>query len=241
MGMAVGMPCQDVMQVCRNGHVVTDLLRAYPDQGLSHCDRCGAPTLDHCQTCGHELPGAVHVPGLVPVGSLEPPLHCSHCGAAFPWAASAPAPASEAWPVLENLLRRLPQVARQLRVRHGDRPAFRIADERDLEDLMRALLPLHFDQVRPRCRTPGYSPATITDFLLEPANTVITVKRAAPGERELTRQLDEDAAYYARELSPGTLVCLVYDPEMTLHEPPRLEAVWSRSDEDLSLRCVIAS
>src|SRR5437588_10824334 len=101
---ADSMHCQDVMQVCRNGHVVTELLRAYPDRGLSHCDRCGAATLDHCQTCGQELPGAVHVPGLVPVGCLEPPLYCSHCGAAFPWAISAPAPAAEAWPLLECLL-----------------------------------------------------------------------------------------------------------------------------------------
>ena len=240
METAVGTSCQDVMQVCRNGHVVTDLLRAFPDRGLSHCDRCGAQTLDHCQTCGQELPGAMHVPGLVPVGCLEPPLYCSDCGAAFPWAVSAPAPAAEAWPVLENLLRRLPQVARQLRVRHGDRPAFRIADERDLEDLARALLPVHFDNVRPRCRTPAYSPATITDFLLESARVAITVKCARP-ERELTRQIAEDAVFYERELSRGTLVCLVYDPEMTLHKPRRLETVWSRSDEDLSLRCVISS
>ena len=42
----------DVMQVCRNGHVITDMLRAHPESGLSHCDRCGAPTLDRCLTYG---------------------------------------------------------------------------------------------------------------------------------------------------------------------------------------------
>src|SRR5437773_1666892 len=78
-------PLQDVMQVCRNGHVITDLLHTYPDRGLSHCDRCGAMTIDRCSTCGMEIPGAVHVPGLVPVGRSQPPEFCASCGATFPW------------------------------------------------------------------------------------------------------------------------------------------------------------
>src|SRR6266545_3402472 len=35
-------PAQDVLQVCRNGHVITDRLRTCPEQALGHCDRCGA-------------------------------------------------------------------------------------------------------------------------------------------------------------------------------------------------------
>ena len=49
----------DVMQVCHNGHVITDLLHTYPERGLSHCDRCGAPTRDRCGTCGRLITGAV--------------------------------------------------------------------------------------------------------------------------------------------------------------------------------------
>src|SRR5437588_3474565 len=77
---------QDVMQVCRNGHVITDLLLTFPERGLRHCDRCGAATLDGCPTCGLRLPGSIFVPGLVPVGLLQPPQYCSNCGAALPWA-----------------------------------------------------------------------------------------------------------------------------------------------------------
>ena len=42
----------DVMQVCRNGHVITDLLRNSPERRLTHCDRCGATTLDRCENAG---------------------------------------------------------------------------------------------------------------------------------------------------------------------------------------------
>src|SRR5258708_4057366 len=104
---------QDVMQVCRNGHVITDLLRSSPGNSLAHCDRCGAATLDRCPTCGGELPGAVIVPGLTPVGARQPPLFCPNCGAAFPWArraAQPAAPPSTALARLEAMLRRLPRV-----------------------------------------------------------------------------------------------------------------------------------
>ena len=57
-------PMQDVMQVCRNGHVITDLLRTCPERGQTHCDRCGAATIEQCLTCGQSLPGAIAVPGL---------------------------------------------------------------------------------------------------------------------------------------------------------------------------------
>src|SRR3954466_12766991 len=111
---------QDVMQVCRNGHVITDLLRSRPESGRNHCDRCGADTLEKCPTCGRDLPGALAVPDLQPVGSRRAPLYCATCGAAFPWAGQAgPAQASEPLARLEGLLRRLPLVIRQLRVRHG--------------------------------------------------------------------------------------------------------------------------
>src|SRR5437763_1122691 len=138
----------DVMQVCVNGHVITDLLYSQPDTGRTHCDRCGAATLERCRTCGRELPGAIPVPGLIPVGERRPPQHCPTCGASFPWSARPgrawqPAPLA----VLEGKLRRLPLVARQLRCRHGERPPFRVDDGYDLEDLVRALLPLHFDDV----------------------------------------------------------------------------------------------
>src|SRR2546428_7339 len=133
----------DVMQVCRNGHVITDLLRSHPERGATHCERCGAETLSHCPTCGQPLPGANRVAGLEPVGARRPPTNCGLCGAAFPWAAQPGAREGGPLDALERLLGRLPRVARELGVRQAaGRPAFRIEDESDLEDLLRALLPL---------------------------------------------------------------------------------------------------
>lgn len=237
---------QDVMQVCQNGHVITDLLHTYPERAASHCDRCGAPTLDRCPTCGQEILGATRVPGLDPVGLREAPECCTSCGAKFPWAAT-PAPAADATAplgILEHMLRRLPKVIRQLRVRQAtDRPPFRIIDERDLEDLLRCLLPLHFDDVRPESRTVSYSLASLTDFLLEPHHMIVTSKRtrsASVGEKELAEQVREDAAHYELQMEGGTLVCFIHDPEMILRERPKLEAAWSKPVGNLQVRVVIA-
>jgi hypothetical protein len=235
---------QDVMQVCRNGHVITDLLRSCPERGLSHCDRCGASTIDRCPTCGRELPGAIAVPGLHPVGARQPPRYCPTCGAAFPWT-ERPRPAASPSPLatLEGLLRRLPLVVRQLRVRQGDRPPFRVTDERDLEDLLRALLPLHFDDIRPQCRTPRYAPATRTDFLLAPERIAVTAKLARPDMREsaLAEQLREDAAHYRRERACRTLVSYIHDPEGLLREPHLLTATWVEPGDEFEVRCVVGA
>jgi hypothetical protein len=233
---------QDVMQVCRNGHVITDLLRSYPERGLFHCDRCGAQTLDHCLTCGQSIPGALYVPGLSPAGSSPPPNYCVICGAAYPWTTRPRLPAPNARAQLEHLLRRLPQIARQLRCRQTDRPPFRIEDERDLEDLLRSLLPLHFDDIRAEGRTPHYSARNRTDFVLGEHSIAVAVKLVLRNVRqpEITKQLEEDLAYYVRQACK-TLMVLIYDPEGELRDPATLENAWSGVHDGLEVRCIIGT
>jgi hypothetical protein len=231
----------DVMQVCTSGHVITDLLHGCPERGLAHCDRCGAPTIDHCQTCGQMIPGAVHVPGLVPAGSPSPPNYCATCGAAFPWTKQPRGAADDRRAWLERLLRRLPRMIAELRSRHGNRPRFCVEDEHDLEDLLRALLPLHFDDVRQECRTPRYAPSTRTDFLLAREGIALTAKLARQDSRDapLADQLVEDAAYYRGRENCRAIIGFVYDPEGLLREPHSLERAWSVY-EDLEVQCIIA-
>lgn len=234
---------QDLMQVCRNGHVITDLLHTYPERALSHCERCSAETLYSCETCGTELAGAVFVPGLVPIGRIDPPHYCATCGAAFPWAKRSGSVESDPLAVLESLLRKLPLVARQLRIRQGERPPFRVEDERDLEDLLRALLPLQFDGVRLESRTPSYSPITRMDFLLHSGDIALTAKYVTTtlSDRQLARQLQEDVAYYERRSGSRALVGFLFDPEAFLRDPRLFETEWSKPQDNLDLRCVIAS
>jgi hypothetical protein len=226
---------RDAMQVCRNGHVITDLLRSRAERSLSHCDRCGATTIDRCLTCGCELPGALAVPGLQPIGSRLPPRYCCTCGAAFPWTERPHHPETNALAVLETMLRRLPRVIRELRTRHGDRSPFRVEDERDLEDLLRALLPLQFEDVRPECRTPSYSAGTRTDFLLPTEEIAVTIKIAQPW---IAEQLREDVAYYLRERKGRILVGYIYDPELSIREP---HSLLPPGTEELDVRCVLGT
>ncbi len=227
---------EDTMQVCRNGHVVTDRLRSCPERAATHCDRCGATTIERCETCGRELPGAIRVPGLHPMGLRAAPRYCATCGAAFPWTKLQKPTKRPALAVLENLLRRLPLAVRQLRTRHDVRPPFRIVDVYDLEDLLRSLLPLYFEDVRPECRTPSYAAGTRTDFLLAPERIALTMKWAGPC---VVDQVVEDTAYYRNERGCRTLVVFIYDPEAKLGDAVP-SVIKHDEDDEMEVRCVVA-
>jgi hypothetical protein len=231
----------EVMQVCLNGHVITDRLLSNPDSGRTHCERCGASTIDQCGTCGTKLPGVVAPPDLVPIGSWPAPRYCLRCGAALPWVRR---PRSTVDPLtkLTPLLRRLPRVIRELRWRQGDRPPFRVEDERDLEDLVRALLPLHFDDVRLETRTPRYSARTRTDLLLNKVQSALTLKLASTASREpqLFEQCKEDITYYQQRQPCCLLVVFIYDPEGLLRDQQELERKLLDAAEDLKVRGIVA-
>lgn len=234
---------RDVMQVCLGGHVITDALASHPEQGARHCDRCGAPTISRCPTCGEEIPGAVAVLGPAPIGRRPPPAHCPGCGAAFPWAERPPSSATpETLAVLEPLLRRLPEAVRQLRDRHDRRPTLRVEDEYDLEDLLRAILHLHFDDVRRETRTPSYALGVRTDFIVGPERIAVTAKLLGTRdcEAELANAVREDVAYYQEHAECGGLLVLIYDPEQSVNAPRQLEATLSAAGWP-SPRCVVSS
>jgi REase_DpnII-MboI/Uncharacterized protein conserved in bacteria (DUF2321) len=230
----------DNMQVCLNGHVITGRLHGDPESSRYHCERCGALTLNCCPTCGTELPGAGDVLGLVPVGAWPAPRYCPKCGAAFPWVRK-PLTGFEPLAALETFLLRMHLVIRQLRWRQGNESPFRIDDEHDLEDLLRSLLPLRFDDVRLEGRTPAYSPGNRTDLLISEEKIAVIAKwaRKILDEPELVRQCAEDVAYYRKRGGMRRLVVYVYDPDGSIRDCQTLENLCSGLADDLDVRCVV--
>ena len=232
----------DVMQVCENGHVITDVLLSQPGRGQRHCDRCGAPTLDSCPTCGQQIPGSVPLAGLTTTGYRRAPACCASCGAAFPWSRRVEKSPPRDTGDLEQFLRRLPDMVRQMRSRHSTRPTFSIADEHDLEDIVRWALALQSDDVRIETRTPSYAPDSRTDFVLPASRTIVCCKLASQMVREdqIAAQLREDIDYYRDRADGDGLVFLVYDPEGLLREAEVLEGIWTEQIGKLAVRCIIA-
>lgn len=76
----------DTMQVCRNGHQITDSYHGAPEFRQNFCEKCGAETIIECQECGAEIQGKYNVEGVVSVGSSkEVPSFCHNCGEPYPW------------------------------------------------------------------------------------------------------------------------------------------------------------
>ena len=80
----------DQMQVCLNGHQITDRAREYPHHRSKHCKDCGASTIDACPQCAAPIKGDYVVQGVLSIGHATPtPNYCDNCGSAFPWQAAA--------------------------------------------------------------------------------------------------------------------------------------------------------
>lgn len=101
--------------------------------------------------------------------------------------------------VVENICRRFPLLARQLQRRHDERSTLDIQDEYDVQDLLHALLVLHFDDVRPEEWTPSYAgTSTRMDFLLKEEKVVIETKMARKGlsQKKVIEELAVDKMRY---------------------------------------------
>jgi hypothetical protein len=129
--------------------------------------------------------------------------------------------------VLEQLCERFHLVARQLRSRREGRATLSVHDEYDAQDLLHALLFLHFEDVRAEEWSPSYAgKSSRLDFLLKREQIVVEVKktRESLGARELGTQLIEDIGRYQSHPDCRALVCFVYDPEGLVANPRGLEA-----------------
>ena len=142
-----------------------------------------------------------------------------------------------------NLCRRFPLFVAELGNRHGGRSPLQITDEYDVQDLLRSILRLHFDDVQPEQWNPSYGGVqSRSDLLLKPERIVIETKmtRRSLTQGELVRQLTLDKAQYQTHPDCGTLICYVYDPEHRLRNPTAVERDLSGQEAKLTTIVVIS-
>jgi hypothetical protein len=69
-----------------------------------------------------------------------------------------------------TLCRRFPLLIAEMQKRHNHRPALAITDEYDLQDLLRGILSLHFDDIRPEEGNPSHGAVqSRSDLFLNPS------------------------------------------------------------------------
>lgn len=144
--------------------------------------------------------------------------------------------------LLEQICSKFHLVARQLRSRHAGRPTLDVQDEYDVQDLMHALLWLHFSDVRSEEYTPSYAgKASRIDFLLKQESIVVELKmtRSGLGAKELSSQLIEDIHRYQSHPDCQALLCFVYDPAGLIPNPRGIEADLNRNGEPFPVRVLI--
>ena len=140
--------------------------------------------------------------------------------------------------IFENFFK----VARQLLRRHDGRPTLSISDEYDVQDLLHALLRLHFDDVRPEEWTPTYAGgANRMDFLLKDEEIAIEVKMTRRGlkDKDLGDQLIIDIAKYKNHPNCKCLYCFVYDPDGIVRNPRGLEKDLQAIDNSFPVKVFI--
>ena len=126
-------------------------------------------------------------------------------------------------------------VARLLVNRYAKRDTLIINDEYDVQDLLRSLLKIFFDDVRPEDFTPSYAGRnTRIDFLLKREKIVVEVKktRETLKDKEVGDELLQDIARYRNHPDCNILYCFVYDPQGFISNPRGLEDDLSSESND---------
>jgi hypothetical protein len=85
----------DTALICKNGHVITDLLKSNPENAVKFCKRCGAENVSACLICNEEIRGYRHMRGVVGFFGYTRPSFCVHCGKPYPWTEAALKAAAE--------------------------------------------------------------------------------------------------------------------------------------------------
>jgi hypothetical protein len=144
--------------------------------------------------------------------------------------------------IVKTICSRFHSVSRQLKERHDNRPTLEVNDEYDVQDLLHALLKVHFDDIRREEWTPSYAGGSSRmDLLLKKERIVVEVKKTRPGmsDKEVGNQLIEDTQRYQTHPDCKVLICFVYDPDGRISNPRGLERDLSRQYDGLTVEVLI--
>ncbi len=152
-------------------------------------------------------------------------------------------PEQETLKLVRKVCLRLHAVARQLRLRKDSRPTVEVEDDYDLQDLLRALLKMEFDEVGTDEWTPPYAGSLPrSTLLLNREQIAIVAKKTRPGmtTREIAEQVAADSAFYSARNKCTTLFCFVYDPEGRIGSPKRLETDLTSVSDRYNVEVLVA-
>jgi hypothetical protein len=128
--------------------------------------------------------------------------------------------------LIECLIEKFHSVALEINHRHDGRNSLEITDEYDVQDLLRGLLKIYFDDVRDEEYTPSYGGGCARmDLLLKKEQIVIETKmlRKSLTQRKVRDELIIDKAHYRVHPDCKKLYCLVYDPQEKIKNPRGFE------------------
>lgn len=132
---------------------------------------------------------------------------------------------SDAIALVKHILNSFPKFARQIVIRHENRPSIEFKDEYDVQDALHAILLLHYDNIKREEPIPHSAGASSSiDFLLRKEGIGIEVKMPRKGLRDkaLGGQLAEDKERYKKEKDCKTLIFFIYDPNHYINNPSEI-------------------
>ena len=150
---------------------------------------------------------------------------------------------SSALSLVLNILNRFPAFVRQLKRRHNGRAPLEVNDEYDVQDMVYALLTLHFNDIRAEEYTPSFAgAASRQDFLLKKEKIVIEVKKTRESLRagKVGGELLIDMARYRTHQDCDTLILFVYDPDCYINNPLGVKTDLESRDAEGKVKVVIA-
>ena len=118
--------------------------------------------------------------------------------------------------ILQDIFERFNRFYLQTRQRYNNRePLFSITDEYDIQDIVHALLKLHFDDIRPEDYIPEHAGSkSKIDFLLKKEKILIEIKITSEklDANKLGKQLRDDIPHYKNHPDCKYIIFFIYDP-----------------------------